>query len=50
VRAERVDFSTLPGLLREETAATRVLVVPVDRAVAQRQHARAWEAVATAVA
>ncbi|MDQ1459520.1 MAG: 2-succinyl-5-enolpyruvyl-6-hydroxy-3-cyclohexene-carboxylate synthase [Actinomycetota bacterium] len=50
VRADRVDFSTLPGLLREETAATRVLVVPVDRAVAQRQHARAWEAVATAVA
>jgi 2-succinyl-5-enolpyruvyl-6-hydroxy-3-cyclohexene-1-carboxylate synthase len=50
VRAERVDCAALGGLLREEPDATRVLVVPVDRVTAQRQHARAWEAVATAVA
>jgi 2-succinyl-5-enolpyruvyl-6-hydroxy-3-cyclohexene-1-carboxylate synthase len=49
-RAERVDCAALTGLLREETEATRVLVVPVDRAAAQRRHARAWEAVATALA
>jgi 2-succinyl-5-enolpyruvyl-6-hydroxy-3-cyclohexene-1-carboxylate synthase len=50
VAAERVDFEALPDLVREPTDTMRVLVVPVDRAAAQRQHARAWDAVATAVA
>ena len=50
VPAERVDFAALAGLLREATETTRVLVVPVDRAAAQRQQAWAWDAVATAVA
>jgi 2-succinyl-5-enolpyruvyl-6-hydroxy-3-cyclohexene-1-carboxylate synthase len=50
VIAERVDFEALPDLVREPTDTMRMLVVPVDRAAARRQHARAWDAVATAVA
>ena len=50
VHAERVDFATLPELIASRTSRTRVLVVPVDRTAAQAQHARAWDAVATALA
>jgi 2-succinyl-5-enolpyruvyl-6-hydroxy-3-cyclohexene-1-carboxylate synthase len=50
VTAERVDFEAVGDLVREPTDTMRVLVVPVDRAAAQRSHGRAWDAVATAVA
>jgi 2-succinyl-5-enolpyruvyl-6-hydroxy-3-cyclohexene-1-carboxylate synthase len=49
VSAERVELETVPKLVAEGYDAARVLVVPVDRRAALEQHARGWDAVATAL-
>jgi 2-succinyl-5-enolpyruvyl-6-hydroxy-3-cyclohexene-1-carboxylate synthase len=50
VAAERVELTALPKLVSVGADSARVLVVDVDRGVAQRQHARMWQAIATALA
>ena len=50
VAAERVEPAAVAGLVAKDRGRARVLVVPLDGDAAREQHARAWEAVATALA
>ena len=49
VAAERVEPADVAKLVAAGDGADRVLVVPVDRAAAAEQHARMWQAVASAI-
>ena len=48
--AERVEAAAVAEVIADGTDTARVLVVPVDGAAARAQHARGWDAVATALA